>query len=157
MSEPTAGLLAVRPAEAADVAAIVEIERAAFTDPWSARSFEALLGRDELLFEVATQGGGAGGQVVGYYVVYLAFDVGELANLAVGAAVRGQGVGRGLLQHALLAARGRGVTELFLEVRESNSAARRLYESLGFIEIGRRARYYDRPVEDALVLRRMLG
>lgn len=157
MSEPAAGELTIRPAEPADIAAVVQIEREAFTDPWSARSFEALIGRDELLFEVATQGEGVIARVVGYYVVYLAFEVGELANVAVGSAARGRGVGRGLMQHALQAARGRGVMELFLEVRESNSAARRLYESLGFVEIGRRARYYDRPVEDALVLRRLLG
>jgi ribosomal-protein-alanine N-acetyltransferase len=48
---------------------------------------------------------------------------------------------------------GLGAEEIFLEVRESNAAARALYAGFGFREVGRRARYYSRPVEDAIVLR----
>jgi ribosomal-protein-alanine N-acetyltransferase len=61
-----------------------------------------------------------------------------------------------MLDAVLIEMARRGVANAYLEVRESNKAARRLYESRGFREIGRRERYYRRPVEDALVLRRTL-
>ena len=146
--------IAFRPAGADDVGAIVAIERAAFTDPWTATSFFELLGRSEIVFEVATSVGVDGGVVVGFAVAYLVDYEGDLANLAVGDSVRRQGVGRRLLGHVLDIARSRGVRIIFLEVRESNDAARALYASEGFMEVGRRAKYYVRPTEDALILRK---
>lgn len=146
--------IAFRPAGADDVGAIVAIERAAFTDPWTATSFFELLGRPEIVFEVATSVGVDGGVVVGFAVAYLVDYEGDLANLAVGDSVRRQGVGRRLLGHVLDIARSRGVRIIFLEVRESNDAARALYASEGFMEVGRRAKYYVRPTEDALILRK---
>ena len=146
--------IAFRPAAADDVGAIVAIERAAFTDPWTATSFFELLRRPEIVFEVATSVGVDGGVVVGFAVAYLVDYEGDLANLAVGDSVRRQGVGRRLLGHVLDIARSRGVRIIFLEVRESNDAARSLYASEGFMEVGRRAKYYVRPTEDALILRK---
>jgi ribosomal-protein-alanine N-acetyltransferase len=61
-----------------------------------------------------------------------------------------------MLDAVLIELGSRGVRTAFLEVRESNLAARALYGSRGFTEIGRRHRYYRRPVEDALVMRRIL-
>jgi ribosomal-protein-alanine N-acetyltransferase len=83
-------------------------------------------------------------------------DEGELANLAVAASDRGQGVGAALLDAMLDDASARGTLQVYLEVRESNAAARRLYASKGFEEIGRRKQYYRSPTEDALILRRTL-
>jgi ribosomal-protein-alanine N-acetyltransferase len=65
-----------------------------------------------------------------------------------------QGVGRRLLDAVLSAVRRDGAVEIWLEVRQSNAAARALYERAGFTEVGLRRRYYDRPVEDAIVMRR---
>lgn len=146
----TAPAITLRSATPDDVEAIVAIERAAFSDPWSARSFRELLGRPEVVFEVAEMGEY---RVAGFAIVYLADFEGDLANLATTAAVRRQGVGRRLLRHVLATARARGGRIIFLEVRASNAAARALYESEGFVEVGRRAKYYARPVEDALILR----
>jgi [ribosomal protein S18]-alanine N-acetyltransferase len=70
--------------------------------------------------------------------------------------VRGQGVGARLLDDALAAARRNGATAAYLEVRDSNAAARALYASRGFEQVGRRRNYYRKPVEDALVMRRVL-
>ena len=56
------------------------------------------------------------------------------------------------MERALAELTARGVRTVYLEVRASNAAARRLYEALGFAEVGRRSRYYRRPVEDAVVL-----
>src|SRR5260370_20891388 len=83
-------------------------------------------------------------------------DEGEILNLGVGPAHRGGGVGHALVEGMLALLREGGAGVAYLEVRESNSAAGRLYESLGFREVARRRRYYRRPVEDAVVLRATL-
>ena len=81
-----------------------------------------------------------------------AADEAEIANLAVADDERGQGVGAALLDAVLQAAEARGSASIYLEVRESNSVARRLYGSRGFSAVGRRRGYYRRPSEDALIL-----
>ena len=139
----------LRRATAADVDAIAAIERLAFSDPWSRDSFATLARNPEVFFLAAE----AGGAPVGYVVAWYVLDEGEVANIAVAPSARGTGVGALLLDAALAEARRRGVGHLFLEVRESNAVARRLYASRGFVELGRRKRYYREPVEDALVLR----
>ena len=93
-----------------------------------------------------------GGAIVGYVVALDAADEGEILNLAVAPGGRRHGLGRALVQSILEALTARGVRQVYLEVRESNAGARRLYEGLGFGEVARRARYYRRPVEDAVVL-----
>ena len=80
-------------------------------------------------------------------------DEAEILNLGVAEAVRRQGIARALVRALLAQFSRQGVRTVFLEVRESNHPARGLYESFGFREVGRRSRYYQRPVEDAVVLR----
>lgn len=142
----------LRAATAADVPAVAAIERAAFSDPWSPSSFATLLGNPAVEFAVAERGGA----VLGYTVLWVAADEAELANVAVSAAARGRGVGALLVDNALAAAARRGAATVYLEVRESNVAARRLYASRHFADVGRRRGYYRNPVEDALVLARPL-
>jgi ribosomal-protein-alanine N-acetyltransferase len=145
----------VRPADASDVNRVSEIEKTSFTDPWSWSAFERLVVErdDRVNFAVACT---ANGIVAGYVVAWFVMDEGEIANLAVAAEERGKGIGAALLRAAIAAARAREVTTLYLEVRSSNTAARALYASHGFMEVGRRRGYYRRPVEDALVLRLVL-
>jgi ribosomal-protein-alanine N-acetyltransferase len=143
---------AIRTAREADVDDVAAIERAVFKDPWSRRSFADLVDQKNVIFLVATDGAA----VSGYAIVLLAGDESELANLAVARLAQRQGVGNRLLQESLRRARGRGCRRMFLEVRESNAAAIALYEREGFDAIGRRARYYARPIEDAIVMTRRL-
>jgi ribosomal-protein-alanine acetyltransferase len=75
----------------------------------------------------------------------------EIENVVVAESVRRCGFGTKLLQEFLELARGGGVEKIFLEVRASNLAARRLYEKLSFSESGRRRFYYREPQEDAIV------
>lgn len=118
-----------------------------FSDPWSRTDFAECV-TSGVPFLVAE----AGGLVAGYVIAHHAADEGEILNLGVALAHRRRGVGRALVEHVLSALAARGVRAVYLEVRESNSGARRLYEALGFGEVARRARYYRRPVEDAVVL-----
>lgn len=140
---------ALRAGTLADVDAVVEIERACFSDPWTRESFASVARRPEVIFRVAE----LDGVVAGYLVAWFAADEGELANVAVAPGMRGRGVGAALVDELLADAARRRVEAVYLEVRESNQAARALYASRGFADVGRRRHYYRRPVEDALVLR----
>ncbi len=95
----------------------------------------------------------AGDEVAGYAIAHAAADEGEILNLGVAPARRRQGIGAELVRAMMDALRARGARAVYLEVRDSNTAARALYERLGFREVGRRSRYYRRPVEDAILLR----
>jgi ribosomal-protein-alanine N-acetyltransferase len=145
---------AIGPARVHDLASVAAIERAAFSDPWSVRSFREALDSGSVYFACARSDAGS---VLGYVVAWFVADQGEIANIAVAPDQRGQGVGRALLDAALGEAATRGIAAVFLEVRDSNQRARELYASRGFEEVGRRRRYYRRPVEDAIVLRRTLS
>ncbi len=124
------------------------IEQAAFSDPWSTRDFRECVASD-VVFLVAAMADG----VAGYVIAQDAADEAEILNLAVAPAQHRGGIGRALVERALATLAGRGARRVFLEVRESNAAARALYAALGFEEVGRRPKYYRRPVEDAIVLR----
>lgn len=143
----------IRLAASGDLARVVEIERASFSDPWSLSAFRSALNEERINFHVAL----SGESVVGYAVSWCVIDEAELANLAVVPAMRGQGIGAALLDRALSDARAAGCVVMHLEVREANAAARALYESRGFGMVGRRKRYYREPVEDALILRARLA
>jgi ribosomal-protein-alanine N-acetyltransferase len=147
--EPTSAFR-VRQLTPADLDEIMAIEESSFTVPWSRNTFESLLARKDSDLLGARD---AAGELIGYSVVWTIVDQAELGNVAVAPEGRGRGAGRALVVQALECARERGAKECFLEVRESNLVARTLYADLGFFMIGRRRRYYNSPVEDALVMR----
>ncbi len=142
--------LILRPMAPHDLPRVVEIEESRFTSPWSPRTFEELLERPAAELWVAELPGAG---VVGYGVLWCILDQGELANIAVHPEWGGRRVGRALLRRLLSVGRGRGVRAVFLEVRVSNAPAIALYRSFGFREVGQRRAYYERPREDALVMR----
>ncbi|MEO8193663.1 MAG: ribosomal protein S18-alanine N-acetyltransferase [Gemmatimonadales bacterium] len=143
--------IGVRAAEKADIGLIARIEKDSFADAWSEADFVSVLAFPQTIFLVGEDGDS--GAVVGYAIALAVLDESEILNLAVEPALRGHGLGGKLLDAALSSAAERGVKSVFLEVRESNRPARRLYGSRGFEEISRRRGYYRTPVEDALVLR----
>jgi [ribosomal protein S18]-alanine N-acetyltransferase len=134
----------------ADIPAVVAIEHAAYSVPWSETTFRGLLRRRDAELVVAT----VDDHVVGYAVFWCVVDQGELGNVAVIGSARRRGIGELLVAEIIERAARRRVREVFLEVRPSNLTARRLYERFGFEPVGRRRNYYQEPVEDALVLRR---
>jgi [ribosomal protein S18]-alanine N-acetyltransferase len=145
----------IRPMEAADVSGVVTIEREAFSTPWSEDTFRSLFRRPPWVLLVME---GADGGVAGYAVLGCVMEQGELANIAIRKEHRGQGLGGLLLDRVLDEASVRGVRQIFLEVRLSNTGAASLYRSRGFQEVGIRKDYYEAPREHARVLvRRLTG
>ncbi len=136
----------------ADIPDVMRIERRSFSMPWQDSTFHALMRRPSACLLTAE----ANGDVVGFAVLWFAADEGELGDLAVDPECRGRGIGRALVARSIEEATLRGARTLFLEVRDSNEAARGLYESAGFEMVGRRADYYSGPREDACVMRLVL-
>lgn len=122
--------------------------------PWSREDIDLEIGRHDRALYVAVDEGM--GVIVGWCCCRLLDDQAELLKIAVAGMMRKRGVASGLLAHLLRHIAGRGVQTLFLEVRSRNFPALRFYRKHGFVEIGRRRRYYSSPDDDALVLERYL-
>ena len=146
MTQPVLGR-----ATAADISEVAAMEQVCYSDPWPQSAFVGIHENPAVHFSVARVRDGAA--LAGYVVAWFVADEGEIANLAVDPLRRRQGVGRALLDAVLADAADRGTGTLYLEVRESNRAARELYGSRDFVEVGRRKHYYRSPQEDALILR----
>jgi ribosomal-protein-alanine acetyltransferase len=142
----------IRPATLEDVPALVALDKHAVTAAhWSTEQYRAVFSPNEisriaLVIEDR-------GTIQGFLVARSVALEWELENIAIAGPARRRGLGTRLLGEFLKAARSRGATAVFLEVRESNSAARRLYEKWAFAESGRRANYYLNPAEAAITYR----
>ncbi|HMJ05283.1 MAG TPA: ribosomal protein S18-alanine N-acetyltransferase [Chthoniobacterales bacterium] len=144
----------LRPAAEGDIGDVAAVERLCFADPWSEESFARLIDAPPAIFLVALFPPNEG--IAGYIIAFSVGEDAEVLNVAVDPQFRGKGLAGQMLDAVLIELSSRGVRTAFLEVRESNAAALSLYTSRGFSEIGRRSKYYRRPVEDALVLRRFI-
>ena len=152
---PGADTHALRPAVPADVAALVAID-AVNPGAWPAERFSrAIAGENGTQAVLVAH---RDGQVDGFIVYSRVLDEISVHNIAVRAARRGRGLGSRLLAGLLERVRPAGVTRCLLEVRESNIAARRLYEKMGFARDGERRHYYPGPGarEHALLMSRSL-
>ena len=133
-----------------DLAAIAELQRRSFTNPWGADSIQwELANTDVARLYVASD---PDGTVVAYCACWLIFDELHINSLAVDERQRRRGVARRLLREVFRDAIDAGARSATLEVRRSNEAARRLYLSLGFVVDAVRRDYYQLPREDALIL-----
>ena len=130
---------------------IAAIEQETFTDAWSEAALSESMEQPHAIFLVAEE---PRGQVVGYAIAYCALDEAEVINVAVRREHRRRGYGDALLKKLIAECEARGAASIFLEVRQSNEGAIRLYEGLGFKETGTRKNYYSHPVEDALLMAR---
>ncbi len=135
--------------KASDVPQILEIEKLSFPSPWSPTPFLLCI-RAGYICRVLDRGT----RIVGYGLISVEQETAHLLNLCIRPDFHGLGWGRTLLVHLLDRARARGAQSVYLEVRPTNEAALRLYDSMGFREIGVRKNYYAPPpqIEDALVL-----
>ena len=133
-----------------DLDAVVALEAASFTNPWTremlARELEQPTSARVYVLRLP------GVAVAGFCSCWVIGDELHVNTIAVAAERRGHGLGRALMLHVLADVARDGVRRATLEVRRSNIAAQRLYERLGFIVAGVRKRYHTHPEEDALIL-----
>ena len=137
--------------EAAHLAAVAELERLCFANPWSADALTHLLQGDNFGAVALAEDG----TVAAYAGLVTALDEGEITNVATHPEHRRCGYAREVLGYLLDEAVRRGLCRVTLEVRESNLAARALYASLGFAPCGKRKNFYSHPREDALILEKV--
>lgn len=131
-----------------DISQVAEIERQIFSIPWSERAFRNSMESDNTIYIVAKENN----NVAGYAGMYLSFEEGNITNVAVNPLSRRKGIGEKIVRDILNRAYEKGVRDVFLEVRETNSVAIALYEKIGFKEEGIRKNFYDKPRENALIM-----
>ncbi|KQO63580.1 ribosomal protein S18-alanine N-acetyltransferase [Curtobacterium sp. Leaf261] len=142
----------IRRATLDDLAAIMTLEQASFpTDAWSEPQMAGELRSRHGYYVVAEDSG----RVIGYagLMSLTGGTDGDVQTIAVAETARGTGLGRALFTELLDEARRRGVTDVFLEVREDNPVAQAMYRAFGFEHIATRPRYYQPDDVDALVMR----
>ena len=136
--------------EACHVSQVTQLEKACFSDPWSENSVRSELTNPLSLWLVAVDNG----KVIGYVGSQSVMGESDMMNIAVAEGCRGNGVATKLVEALVERLRLNGNYQLTLEVRVSNHPAIKLYEKLGFTQVGRRPNYYHNPKEDALILRK---
>ncbi|WP_425879558.1 ribosomal protein S18-alanine N-acetyltransferase [Acinetobacter sp. TWP2-2-3] len=125
----------IRLMQAADVEAVAKIERSVQSHPWTLKQFEdAVTAYQSTVIEVQ-------GQVAGFCILQPVLDEANLLLMAINPAQQGQGLGYQLLEASVAMLKNNPV-QIFLEVRESNQAAIKLYEKSGFHQIDLRKNYY---------------
>ena len=140
----------------ADVEEVADLEGVSFTHPWSRLQIrEAILAGDPLVVLVLRTPEPRGRSLVAYCIFQVAGGEMDVHTLAVTPSWHRRGIGRWMLSRALEIGSRRAAEVAFLEVRQGNQAALGLYRSLGFEVVSSRAGYYDRPREDAFVLRKI--
>jgi len=137
-----------RRARLADTSTMVALERQSPTAAHGAESFYLGLFADGAVARISLVAE-EDGVLRGFLIARITGDECELENVVVAEASQRRGVGSKLIRALIVAARDRNVARIFLEVRESNAAARALYEKCGFAIHGRRKSYYTAPAEDA--------
>lgn len=132
-----------------DLFDVMEIEKEAFSDPWTFEMFHS-----ELFNSLSRLWGvkAISGELIGYICFWRVVDETHILNIAVKKHYRRKGIARNILLFAIDYWKSDGVKTVLLEVRRSNIAAQELYGKFGFNVIVNRAKYYKNPVEDALVM-----
>ena len=140
--------LVIRELVSEDAQAVSEIEQESFSMPWSPRDFLEMVEADYAYYYVAE----VDGEIAGCCGIRNIVGEGEITNVVVAQKFRRQGIGKALMEYMLKEAPKHGIGDCTLEVRVSNEAAIRLYESFGFRGEGIRPGFYEKPAEDALIM-----
>jgi [ribosomal protein S18]-alanine N-acetyltransferase len=144
----------IRSATLADIPSILQLERQSATAAhWTEEQYRQALQRDGAPRLVLVGAEDSETSPAGFLVAQHVALEWELENIVVASTGRRKGLGKRLLNELLAAAKKTNSTAVFLEVRESNAAARTLYEKTGFEQAGRRKSYYTNPSEDAIFYR----
>lgn len=140
--------IVIRKLQKEDIEPLSAIEQDSFSMPWSAEEFENLLSRDYCYYLVALWDG----QIVGGCGMTCICGEGNIDNVVVAKEYRNKQIATKMLQRILNDGDAMGMTAYTLEVRVSNAPAIRVYEKLGFVSEGIRPRFYEKPVEDAMIM-----
>ena len=132
---------------------LVLLEKQCFSVPWSENALRAELEKDNSRFFVAI----TKNEVSGYIGANNILGEVYIDDIAVFYNYRGFGIGTALLKHLISVSKNENCELVTLEVRVSNTSARKLYEKLGFQNVGVRKNFYDRPKEDAVIYTKYLG
>ena len=133
-----------------DIDAIVRVENACFSTPWSIDAIKHEICENKLAdFMIACD---EENNIIGYIGIWTLLDECQINKIAVMPDKRKIGIGKTILNHVIELTRDMGVKSWYLEVRESNTAAQALYRSAGFSSVGTRKNYYINPVEDAVLM-----
>ncbi|MGC7872777.1 ribosomal protein S18-alanine N-acetyltransferase [Desulfosporosinus sp. SYSU MS00001] len=144
----------VRPMRMEDLEAIMEIEHASFSTPWSLQAFAAELKDNEYAQYRCLE---LDGRVIGYMGLWFILDEGHITNIAISPDYRGQRRGEFLMRSVMNEMVNLGMDRMTLEVRVSNYPAQDLYRRMGFSTAGVRKGYYADTGEDALIMWAELG
>ena len=144
MSDPVIRFMRLK-----DVDAVAAIEQATFARPWSRESFRQELTRNAVARYLVAE---ENGEIIGYAGAWVILDESHITNIAVREDARGRGIGKRLTAELLQVLSNLGAAYATLEVRVSNLRARNLYQSLGFVSVGKRKRYYEDNNEDAYLM-----
>ncbi len=131
-----------------DVPFISRLEEETFSMPWSPESFLQMITKEDTRYYVAEEGG----HLLGGCGLWMIAGEGNITNVAVAKEARRRGVGTGLLTYLMQEGNREGVSAYTLEVRVSNQAAIHMYEKLGFVSEGIRPNFYEKPMEDAMIM-----
>lgn len=136
-----------------DLDGVMEVEEKSFTIPWSRQSFEEELFHNKYaVYNIATYHN----KIVGYIGMWKVVDEVNITNVAVHPEYRSLGIGSALLGEVIKIANVMNMVNIYLEVRQSNLLAQKLYEKFGFQKVGRRKQYYSDNREDALLMTKEL-
>ena len=138
----------IRPATINDIPEILLIEQESFSEPWSYEALQYEIDYDDSHFEVAIMNN----EIAGFCILRRLSVDAEIINVAVSKSYRRFGVGNKLIKSILDYATVNNLQSIYLEVRQSNTAAIALYLKHGFISLGIRKDYYTGPVEDAITM-----
>ncbi len=136
-----------------DLDQVMEIEEDLFHVPWTREGYFTFLTKENTMFLAVEEKG----RILAYCGLLMVLDEGDVTNVAVRRDRQKEGIGNFLMESMIRLAEEQGVTVIHLEVRQSNDTAIRLYERLGFVRDGIRRNYYEKPVEDAILMTRRSG
>ncbi|MBM7624048.1 ribosomal protein S18-alanine N-acetyltransferase [Sporohalobacter salinus] len=154
MEEPIdVSRLSLRSMLITDLKEVLKIERQSFSSPWSFESFKKELIENQFARYLVLK---REEEIIGYIGVWIFLTEAHITNLAIDPAYRRQGLAKYLLDKFFINFLAPRISEVTLEVRESNQAARKLYLDYGFEELGIKKDYYQDNQEDAVIMHKVL-
>lgn len=131
-----------------DLDQVAQLEEETFSMPWSRQSLFSFLKREDTVFLVAEKEE----EILGYCGYLQVFDEADILNVAVKEKYRGRHIGTNMIEKLIETGKKNGISQFTLEVRQSNLRAIHIYEKAGFVSVGIRKNFYEKPAENAVIM-----